>query len=122
MKKVGFVVLFLFFIIGIGTTIWFLNQEIDEGYVYAGEESSIWIVEIEPEKMTGKSQAEIIEVLDEEADPYEDAIYDIPMLNRLIGTEFEEGDKVKIYWGGGPVFQSAPALIKDTSLMIKAND
>lgn len=97
------------------------NQEVTEGYVFSSLESGMWVIELTPEETDGKNQEEILELLNEKADESDGAFYDLPFLNRISGTAYEEGKKVKIYWTG-VVLQSAPAQIKDTLLILKADD
>lgn len=122
MRKAGLIAAVFFGVIIIGIAVWFFNQEVDEGYVFAEADSSVWVVELASDDVDDKSQAEIIELIQEKADNSRGTVYDVPWMNRVAGTEFEKGDQVKIYWRGGMVFQSAPAQIKDTTLLIKVDE
>lgn len=119
--------------------IWFISLRSTTGYVYQEMElnpygdlrtENIWVVELEPDETEGKTKDEIIEAVQEQADTSRflnegstdnrspGTIYRIPLINRQIGTEFQIGDKVKIYWRGS-VMESLPAKIDGTVLIIK---
>lgn len=119
--------------------IWFISLRSTTGFFYQEMElnpygdlytKNIWVVELEPDKTEGKTKVEIIEAVQEQADTSRfldegstdirspGTIYRIPLINRQIGTEFQIGDKVKIYWRGS-VMESLPSQIDGTVLIIK---
>ncbi|MCH4828157.1 hypothetical protein [Planococcus halocryophilus] len=119
--------------------IWFISLRSTTGYVYQEMElnpygdlhtKNIWVVELEPDETEGKTKAEIIEAVQEQADTSRfldegstdngspGTIYRIPLINRQIDTKFQIGDKVKIYWRGA-VMESLPGQIDGTVLVIK---
>lgn len=139
MKKVLKEISAILFLILLVAIIWFISLRTTTGYVYQEMEGNpygdvqtenIWVVELEPDQTKGKSKAEIIEVvqkqansslfMDDESTEYRSpgTIYRIPLINQQIGTEFKIGDKVKIYWRGA-VMESLPGRIDGTILVIK---
>lgn len=121
LKKRYIVLLAIIAILSIGTFLWFQSQNVDEGYVYATREADLWIIELGPKEVEGKTEEEILLLLEEISSESGGAFYDIPLVNRITGTNFEEGDKVKVYWSG-MVFQTQPAKIKDTTLIWKTGE
>lgn len=121
MKKRYIVLLTLIVIFLIGGVVWFQSQNVDEGYVYMARDSDLWIMELDAQEVEGKSKEEIVLLLEEISSESGGAFYDIPLVNRITGADFEEGDKVKVYWSGW-VMQSQPAKIKDTVLIWKTGE
>lgn len=106
----------------IGIFLWFQSQNVDEGYVYATRESDLWIIiELDSKEVEGKTEEEILLLLEEISSEPGGAFYDIPLANQIIGTDFEKGDKVKVYWSG-TVLQTRPGKIKGTSLIRKIEE
>ncbi|GKW46908.1 DUF3221 domain-containing protein [Planococcus sp. NCCP-2050] len=107
-------------VIGIGFTIWFNTQESMEGYVYSTEDSSLWVIELGDEEINKGDS--IPDLLKAKASESEGVVFEEPLLNRVTGSSnFQEGDKVKIYWSGG-AFQSAPSLVENTFFINKVDN
>lgn len=121
MKKRYIILLALIAILLIGGVVWFQSQNVTEGYVYSARDSDLWIMELDAQEVEGKTKEEIVSLLEEISSESGGAFYDIPLVNRITGTDFEEGDKVKVYWSGW-VMQSKPGKIKDTALIWKIGE
>ena len=142
MKKLLQVIVATLLVVLLITIIWFFSLRTTTGYVVTELESNphgdllienIWVVELESDKTEGKTKTEIIEAVQEQADisryleqadmndPGPGTIYRIPLINRELGTKFNIGDKVKVYWGG-TVMESLPSPVDGTVLVIKIGD
>ena len=114
------------------------QQVVDTGYVVevlpaeagsdreAPEEPRIYLISLEelaPGAADGKSREELVALLRERVEQQVGVgnIYDIPWPNRLIGTEFEVGDRVKIYYDGR-MAASAPGQVDGTKLILKMDE
>jgi hypothetical protein len=117
MKKSIIIVIILFLIASI---IWFLNQNISEGYVFSVDSKglSILIIPLEDSEIKEKTEEEIVSLLDAKVSQYQGSVYDIPFINKVLKTDFKKGEKVKVLWNG-PVLISAPSQIKGTVLIVK---
>lgn len=116
MKKAVFGVVILLFIILI---IWFFNQRVSEGYILSVDDSRIWVLPMSDTEVEGKTEAEIISILEAKSSKSPGTFYDISLINKVLNTDFEEGQKVRIYWTGYAL-ESAPGQIKGTLLILDA--
>ena len=99
----------------------YLYQRVNEGYVAgavgAEEELSLLVINLEPEEVEGKPREELVELLDEKAGQASGTYYAVPWMNKLLGTTFEKGDRVKIFWTG-TVMESQPGQVPGTNYII----
>lgn len=61
----------LLFLIAVRSTIWIFNQEVTGGYIFASRESDVRVIELALEEADGKSQEEILKLLNEKVDESE---------------------------------------------------
>lgn len=115
-KRIVIVIILLL----VAAVIWFLNQNVSEGYVSSvnSKGSSILVIPLEASELKGKTQEEIMSILDSKVSQYQGSVYDIPFINKVLKTDFKKGDKVKVLWNG-EVLTSAPSQIKGTVLIVK---
>ncbi len=96
----------------IAATLFFTMQRTDIGYVMKVDDQQILVVtELEDQNINERSETFIPQ----------GTFYDIPLINKMLKTDFKVGQKVKIYWSGG-VLESAPGQVKGTSLIWKMNE
>ncbi|MEM1505278.1 DUF3221 domain-containing protein [Domibacillus sp. 8LH] len=100
--------------------IWIFNQRVSEGYVLSAEGSRVLVIPMSDIDVEGKTEKDLIAALEDKGIQSEGTYYDIPLINKTFDTEFQKGQKVKVYWTGYAL-ESAPAQIKDTLLMIKTH-
>ncbi|WP_285880448.1 DUF3221 domain-containing protein [Domibacillus indicus] len=100
--------------------IWFFDQRVSEGYVLSAEGSRVLVIPMSDTDVEEKTEKEIIAALEDKDIQSQGTYYDIPLINRTFDTNFQKGQKVKVYWTGYTL-ESAPAQVKDTLLMIKAH-
>lgn len=118
------ITLIIFMLIIIGTMSW-LSQKNSEGYVFgtidSEDDTSLWVIELQPTDIEGKTQVEINEILEEKASESRGTFYKVPLINRITKKSFVKGDKVKIYWRGS-VIQTAPGKVNKTNFIKKIKD
>jgi hypothetical protein len=101
----------------IAAILFFTIQRTDIGYVMKVDDQQILVVtELEYKKLEDKN-------IDERSETFisQGTFYDVPLINKMLKTDFKVGQKVKIYWSGG-VLESAPGQVKGTSLIWKINE
>lgn len=98
--------------------IWFTNLHVSEGYVYENEDSEVYVIDLEDSIANDMDAAELERELAVRASVESGNFVEIPFLNELIGTDFNKGDKVRIYWDG-MLMPSAPGIIDGASLIVK---
>lgn len=101
-------------------SIWFFNQHVTEGYIYSKDDSRIWVIELSDSETKENDRDEIMAVLKEKSSKQAGDFYDVPFVNKVLNTNFDNGQKVRIYWTGN-VYASAPGQIEGTLLIVKIN-
>lgn len=119
------IIIFITFILVIFGAILWLNQKSNEGYVFSTinskDDLSLWVIELEPTEVNGKTQVEINEILEEKASASRGTFYRVPVINNITKKSFAKGDKVKIYWRGS-VTQTSPSKVNKTTFIKKIKD
>ncbi|SIS63537.1 DUF3221 domain-containing protein [Salimicrobium flavidum] len=111
MKKIFSGILFLVLII------WFFNQSVTEGYIYEVYDSSILVIELNESEVKGKTQDEIMDILEKKASNPTGNKFDIPFINEKIHKNFEAGQKIRVHWTGD-IKASLPGQVDGTMLII----
>jgi len=126
MRKRILVPIVIVVVIVLAIVFWRMSQNVDVGYVMeirktTDGEQRLHVVELPKDETKGKTQEEILELIDEKGseDPTLGATYSIPWINRNLKSKYEPGDRVRIYWHGW-VNQSDPPQIPGTSLILKS--
>lgn len=100
---------------------WYVFQRVDDGYIakvaVSEEGSSLLIIGLDEVQTAGKTKEEMNRLLEVKSSQAAGAYYEIPWINKLLNTEFEEGDKVKVFWRG-TVMESAPGQVDGTNLIV----
>lgn len=103
----------------------YLYQRVDEGYVAGAvgseEELSLLVINLGPEEAEGKTRSELVALLDDKADQAGGTYYAVPWVNKQLGTTFEKGDRVKIFWTG-TVMESKPGQVPGTNYIVNFRD
>lgn len=117
MKKLIFGFISVSLIMGL---CWYVFQRVDDGYIakfaVSEEGSNLLVIELDEEQTAGKTKKELNRLLKVKSSQAAGTYYEIPWINNLLHTEFEKGDKVKIFWRG-TVMESAPGKVDGTNLI-----
>ncbi len=90
----------LVFSIIVGIIYWFVHSKVDHGYVASASDGSVYVVELDNKMAHGRTKEEIAAIVNSEAYKMEGTYYYMPFINKILRTNFEPGEKVRVYWDG----------------------
>ncbi|RNF41225.1 DUF3221 domain-containing protein [Planococcus salinus] len=117
-KRAGLFIVAILALLVIGTGFWMSNQYSEEGYVHLANDNEVWVFMLTPEEIEGETQNEINDMMEERASNSQGVFVDVPFFNRVTGTDFETGEKVRVYYDSAGI-QTGPGRIDSTNLILK---